>query len=200
MNVDEINNGFGDIDLFLMDIILKGLIPPNGRVLDAGCGSGRNLFYFLHQPYTVHAVDIHPVEVAATNFIARQLGKGYVCVQANINALPFDSDQFDLVICSRVLHFSQDKRHFFQCLNELKRVLTKNGILYISTDSAIGMEHHIIPTSDGLSKFPDGTIRFLLTNDLLYTIDQEWEKVMDHRTVLFDQKHGETTLVLQKPY
>ena len=40
---------FGQIDIYLFDQLLRGRIPPGSRILDAGCGSGRNLVYFLRE-------------------------------------------------------------------------------------------------------------------------------------------------------
>ena len=39
----SLRNELGDIDIYLLDQILRGRIGPGDRVLDAGCGSGRNL-------------------------------------------------------------------------------------------------------------------------------------------------------------
>ena len=57
MNVREF---FGDIDIYLFDQILKGRFSINQSVLDAGCGNGRNLIYFLRNGYEVFAVDETP--------------------------------------------------------------------------------------------------------------------------------------------
>lgn len=186
------------MDLFLMDLLLRGLVPERARVLDAGCGSGRNLIYFLKHDFEVSAVDANPAEVRATNFMAKQLGKAAVCQLAEVSALPYAPETFDLVICSRVLHFSTNAAQFLTSLHELHRVLRAGGLLYLATDSAIGMEALIQQNEEGISQFPDGTFRFLLTPELLQTIDASWEKVMDHRTIIFDQKHAETTLILRK--
>ena len=48
---------FGGIDIYLFDQLLKGRFVPGMRILDAGCGSGRNLVYFLRSGYEVFAVD-----------------------------------------------------------------------------------------------------------------------------------------------
>lgn len=48
---------FGGIDIYLFDQLLKGRIAPGMRVLDAGCGTGRNLVYFLRSGYEVFGVD-----------------------------------------------------------------------------------------------------------------------------------------------
>jgi SAM-dependent methyltransferase len=48
---------FGGIDIYVFDQLLKGRFVPGMRVLDAGCGSGRNLVYFLRSGYEVFGVD-----------------------------------------------------------------------------------------------------------------------------------------------
>ena len=48
---------FGDIDIYLFDQLLRGRFDERPRVLDAGCGSGRNLPYFLARGFEVYAID-----------------------------------------------------------------------------------------------------------------------------------------------
>lgn len=45
------------MDLYLMDAILKGWIPQGGKVLDLGCGAGRNAIYFFREGYEYTGVD-----------------------------------------------------------------------------------------------------------------------------------------------
>ena len=48
MNIRE---EFGDIDIYLFDQLLKGRLDASMSLLDAGCGGGRNLYYFLRNGY-----------------------------------------------------------------------------------------------------------------------------------------------------
>ncbi|MDX1578091.1 MAG: class I SAM-dependent methyltransferase, partial [Gemmatimonadota bacterium] len=41
----DLRETFGDLDIYLFDQLLRGRITPDMRVLDAGCGNGRNLIY-----------------------------------------------------------------------------------------------------------------------------------------------------------
>src|ERR1700759_4139042 len=102
---------FGHIDISLFDQLLKGRIVPGMRILDAGCGGGRNLVYFLREGYDVFGVDqdARPVEevrrlaaalaphLPATNFQADTL-----------EGMRYRDVFFDFVICSAVLHFAKD--------------------------------------------------------------------------------------------
>lgn len=53
----DLQEWFGGIDIYLFDQLLKDRIVPGMRVLDAGCGAGRNLVYFLRSGYEVFGVD-----------------------------------------------------------------------------------------------------------------------------------------------
>ncbi len=54
MNIQE---QFGNIDIYVFDQILRGNIAPGMHVLDAGCGYGRNLIHLLRQGCEIYALD-----------------------------------------------------------------------------------------------------------------------------------------------
>src|SRR5687768_1641778 len=64
---------FGNIDIYLFDQILRGRIAAGMRVLDAGCGSGRNLIYLLRSGYEVFGADADPQAVDETRRLAASL-------------------------------------------------------------------------------------------------------------------------------
>jgi SAM-dependent methyltransferase len=64
---------FGGIDIYLFDQLLKGRIRPGMRVLDAGCGEGRNLIYFLQSGYAVCGVDQSEEAIARVRSLAAAL-------------------------------------------------------------------------------------------------------------------------------
>jgi tellurite methyltransferase len=71
--VTSLASQFGEIDIYLFDQLLRGRIAPRMRVLDAGCGWGRNLVYLLREGYDVSAVDSDPAAVNAVRRLARTL-------------------------------------------------------------------------------------------------------------------------------
>src|SRR5687768_6476980 len=70
---NSLQEWFGGIDIYLFDQLLKGRIAPGMRVLDAGCGTGRNLVYFLRSGYEVLGVDESAKHIARVRQMAAAL-------------------------------------------------------------------------------------------------------------------------------
>ena len=92
-NVTTLQEQFGQIDIYLFDQLLKGRIAPGMRILDAGCGGGRNIVYFLREGYEVFAVD---ADREAVEFLsesgARTLAPALP--ESNFRAEPHRADVF----------------------------------------------------------------------------------------------------------
>ena len=117
---------FGQIDIYVFDQILRGNIAPGMRVLDAGCGYGRNLVYLLRERCEVFALDGDPDGVEHVRQLSASLGTGLPAENfqvGSIERMPFPDGLADVVICNAVLHFARDERHFRAMLAELWRVL-----------------------------------------------------------------------------
>src|SRR5262245_28864113 len=69
----DLRHQFGDMDIYLFDQLLRGRIRPGMRVLDAGCGAGRNLVYLLRAEYEVFGADADPRAIAAVREMAAAL-------------------------------------------------------------------------------------------------------------------------------
>ena len=61
---------FGQIDIYLFDQLLRGRITPGMRILDAGCGFGRNLVYLLKAGFEVFGVDSDREAVDSVRLLA----------------------------------------------------------------------------------------------------------------------------------
>jgi tellurite methyltransferase len=64
---------FGDIDIYLFDQILKNRFTDQMTILDAGCGAGRNLIYFLKSGCQVFAVDQNSEAIRYVREVAKTL-------------------------------------------------------------------------------------------------------------------------------
>lgn len=164
----------GDIDIYLLDQLLKGRIAPGMAVLDAGCGGGRNLVYLLREGYEVCAVDENPEAVRQVRHLAAQLAPALAPESlaesfqvADLEAIPFPDARFDVVLCSAVLHFARDEEHFNRMLDEMWRVLRPGGLFFARLASTIGLEGRVRPLQGRWFLVPDGSERFLVDAEML---------------------------------
>ncbi len=161
---------FGDIDIYLFDQLLKGRIRPGMRVLDAGCGGGRNLVYLLRSGFEVFGVDASAEAIAEVQKLAARLEPGpsrAVFRVEPLEDLSFPDGHFDVVISSAVLHFAADEQDFGLMLREMWRVLAPGGLFFARLASTIGIESHVTRIEGRRFRLPDGTDRFLVDEALL---------------------------------
>jgi SAM-dependent methyltransferase len=161
---------FGDIDIYLFDQLLRGRIRPGMRVLDAGCGHGRNLTYLLSAGYDVQAVDADPASVSAVRTLAKRLAPHLP--ESNFRVEPVESmtvpdASVDVVISSAVLHFARDDEQFERMVRGMWRALAPGGILVCRVASMTGMEARIVPVGSGRYQLPDGSERYLVSESRL---------------------------------
>lgn len=101
-------------------LIGRAVTAGDLRVLDAGCGTGRNMLEFGGLG-TLHGVDASP---DAIEFCRR---RGVLAVrQGEIESLPFDDASFDLILVTDVIEHLRDDR---AALSELHRVAVPDGRL-----------------------------------------------------------------------
>ena len=199
----DLQEQFGPIDIYLFDQLLRGRIGRGMRILDVGCGSGRNLVYFLREGYDVYGVDADAQAVESTRRLAASLAPGLPPGNFHIETIEemsFPAGFADLVLSSAVLHFARDDDQFLAMLRSTWRVLKPGGLLFCRLASSIGMEDQMRPLGGGRFLLPDGSERYLVDAALLIRLTQELGgRFMDplKTTVVHDQRCM-TTWVVQK--
>lgn len=156
---------FGDIDIYLFDQIQKGRFAPDAKILDAGCGGGRNVVYFMRTGYDVFAVDRSAEAIEQIKHLVAEIAPNLPSENfqvSGIEKMPFADNRFDWVISNAVLHFAENRENFDRMLSEMWRVLKPNGVLFARLASSIGIEHLIVSTENGRYFLPDGSERFLV--------------------------------------
>ena len=166
----NLNELFGDIDIYLFDQFLKNRFTPEMKILDAGCGGGRNLVYFLRSGFRVFAVDQNPEAIEYVRSLSRMLAPDLAPENFRVAAVeetPFSDETFDVVISCAVLHFAADEHHFDRMLREMWRVLKPSGLMFARLASTIGIADKIEKIAERRYLLPDGSERFLVDEAML---------------------------------
>ncbi|MDQ8738200.1 class I SAM-dependent methyltransferase [Paenibacillus sp. LHD-38] len=202
--ITDLKELFGEIDIYLFDQLMKGRITKEMRILDAGCGSGRNLVYLLRSGYEVYAIDRSEAAILEVQRLGAAYATDWSSEQARVEPvelMSFADASFDFVISSAVLHFADNEAHFEQMVNELWRVLAPGGKLFARLASSIGMESSMQPIGDGRYLLPDGSRRFLVNEErilgLTEQLNGQWYEPL--KTVIVAGKRCMTTWSIQKP-
>jgi len=160
----------GSIDIYLLDQVMRGRIVPGMTVLDAGCGSGRNLAYFLRAGFDVLGADHDPEGIDRARALAESLAPGLLAASFRvepIEALSFEDGCADVVVANAVLHFARDREGFDVMVDQLWRVLAPGGLLFTRLASSVGIESEVQPLERGWYELPDGSERFLVNAEML---------------------------------
>lgn len=173
---DDLRDWFGEIDIYLFDQLLKGRIRPGMKILDAGCGGGRNLVYLLRCGMDVSAVDNSREAVEHVRALAARLAPALPPENFRaepVEILSFPAGSFDAVLSSAVLHFARDEEQFRAMLLEMWRVLKPGGLLFARLASSIGIEERVELLEGRRHLLPDGSQRFLVDEDLLLALTRD---------------------------
>jgi SAM-dependent methyltransferase len=172
------------------------------RVLDAGCGYGRNLVYLLQEGYEIFALDAGAEGVAYVRRMSESLGAGLP--EGNfqvglIERMPFEDALVDVVICNSVLQFARDDGHFRKMVAELWRVLRPGGMMFCRLGSRIGMDFE--PVGGNRFLVGDGSAWFLVDEAMLMELTAELggELVDPLKTTVVQGNRCMTTWVARKP-
>lgn len=200
----DLSSQFGRIDIYVFDQLMRGRLRADMSVLDAGCGAGRNVHYLLRAGCTVHGVDADSDAIRLVRSLASRLTPGASTERflvAELDDLPHDDGSFDAVLCSAVLHFAQDESHFTRMMLEMWRVLRPGGVFFARLASSIGIEPHLVASSNRRHRLPDGTERFLVDEEYLeVTASLLAAELIDPlKTTNVHNLRAMTTWVLKKP-
>jgi SAM-dependent methyltransferase len=194
---------FGQIDIYVFDQLLRGQINSSMRILDAGCGAGRNSEYLMRCGTQIYGVDSDPNQISRIRDVASEAAPGLSPDHfrvARLDDLPFPDAYFDAVICNAVLHFSNDTAEFENAVAEIWRVLRSGGVFFARLASTIGHEGRLTHLHDRWYRLPDGTDRFLVDADYLLSVSSSLgaEQLDPLKTTVVQDMRSMTTWVLRK--
>lgn len=203
----SLSEQFGPIDIYLFDQLLRGHIHPGMRILDAGCGGGRNLVYLLRAAgrgeYEIFGADPDLRAITAVRRLAASVAPGIPPEnfhQESTEAMSFPDASFDLVISSAVLHFASCDDQFEAMLNGMWRALKPGGLFFCRLASSIGIEHQIQRIRGRRHLLPDGSERYLVDEALLMGLAERLDAhlVDPLKTTVVQNQRSMTTWVLRR--
>jgi SAM-dependent methyltransferase len=203
MEIPELNRLLGNVDIYLLDQILKGRFTKEMKILDAGCGEGRNAVYFIQKGYQIFGIDPNEVAIQYCRFLSKTLNPEFDEHRFQVGSLeeiPFHAESFDAVICSAVLHFAENVDNFWQMISEITRVLKPGGVFWFRMTTEFG---GILGESKDLNngKFllPDGSERFLLSQEHVDKLDQLGFRHLENpKSVLVHGQRAMGVFVMEK--
>ncbi|WP_144017291.1 class I SAM-dependent methyltransferase [Ekhidna lutea] len=185
------------MDLFLMDVILKGHVKEGTKVLDVGCGEGRNGVYFLRNRFEYHGWDTDESKIKLLSYLAHSLETSNSHFRIGDFRTVESTQKFNFIICSRVLHFAESSEIFLSMWLKLKSLLVDGGIIYASLDSVVD---NMIGNNEGegMFSFPDSKLRFALTTELYNEMKKGFEEIEPLRTLVHHKERAQSFVVLKK--
>ena len=195
MNSQQIYELIGNVDIYIIDQILKGRYQAGSSILDAGCGSGRNFKWFYQNDFNLAGIDADAERIAEAKLTYPNISVNLSV--ANLDSLPFGENIFDHVICSAVLHFARSKDHFDTMFFQLLRVLKPDGTLFIRVASDIGLNDKKPWVQDGVTKTAGN---FYVTREIITEILKRYplKLIEPVKTTNVQDLRAMTTLVFQK--
>lgn len=116
--------------------IIFRYLKPSMSIADIGGATGAYSFWLHDLGHKVHLLDAAEfhVETATKTSITENKPLASISL-GDARQLPYDDEQFDLVLLFGPLYHLQEKNDRVKCITEAKRVLKKNGVLLAATIS-----------------------------------------------------------------
>lgn len=107
----------------------KGIIKPGDKVLDIGCGFGRNANWLAGKGVKVTAININSIELDESKVKAKKLGANVDYQCADAVALPFPNCSFDVALDLGCTHMITSNDSQKKAEIEVARILIPGGLL-----------------------------------------------------------------------
>lgn len=199
----DLQSEFGPIDIYLFDQLLRGRIPPGAKVLDAGCGGGRNLVYLLRSGFEVFATDEDPDAIGRVRELAKRLRPELPAERFRaepLDAMTLPAASMDAVLSIAVLHFARDDAHFQAMLEGCWSTLRSGGLFFCRLASSIGMEDRFQKIRGRRHRLLDGSERYLVDEARLVALTRQLggDLVDPLKTTVVQNQRCMTTWVVRK--
>lgn len=128
---DKIAKNWNECRTVISPTVKKFLSDKTGNILDVGCGSGRNFVKIDGLNWS--AIDFSESMINFAHEKAKKLEIKLDVKQSVSWDIPFGDNYFDAVLCHAVLHCIETPKKRKKTLEEIYRVLKKDGVALISS-------------------------------------------------------------------
>jgi SAM-dependent methyltransferase len=174
-----------DVDMTDLYAPFLARIPQGGRILDVGCGSGRDSAAFLRRGYDVVSMDGSQAMVVATTALT-----GRAALHLRFDEISF-RDEFDGIwACASLLHVV--RHELLDVFQRLATALRAGGVLYVSfkrgTGDVVRESRHFVDMDEGalrelVSHVPEfREIHLWVTDDVRGAEHPRWLNALFTRT------------------
>lgn len=163
------------------------------RVLDLGCGGGRNLEMLAMLGFEVYGCDMYKQMVEASK--NRLINIGYEekllenhIIQAQMDILPYKSGYFDIVLSHGVYHNAVSFAEFEKAIEETSRVLKKNGRLFFNLFSSnyIAGDYKKVSDNDHLFTTEKKLCMILVSKEEFVEITRKYNLILDGEVIEYE--------------
>ena len=125
----ETENLFGEPYPELIEFFSK--YPKKGKVLDLGCGQGRDAIFLARLGYNVTGIDVSEVGINQMNLIGKKEGLNLTGIVKDIYAYN-DFDKYDFILLDSMFHFAKnDKEKEIGLIKKIVSKIKNEGLIIV---------------------------------------------------------------------
>ncbi len=157
---------------------LVSQLPANARVLDLGCGDGRNTIFLSQKGFSVEAIDISPAGIEKLSIIAKQKNLPIDAKIMDMRTFVFKKT-YDMVIAAYSFYLIE-RENWMRLIGDMKSNTKENGFNFVSTFT------ERIPPPDDLKEFAIGMFK----EGELFELYKDWEIIFQKSYIDEDEHPG----------
>lgn len=175
----------------VIETILKEQIPPTVKILELGCGEGRDAIFLLNKNYNVFAVDYSNTVIEKckelSNYNYNDKFKQFDIINDTLK------DKFDFIYSIAVIHMFVNKEHRNKFYKFIYSHLNKNGSALI-----VSMGDGIKEYKSDVNKSFDNVERIVVNNDERINIATTSCNIVNWKT--FEQEILSNGLIVKRKW
>lgn len=157
--------------------MFASMVKPGGKILDAGCGSGRDANHFASQGFTVTGIDLSD---NLLSYAKEHADPKATFFKMDLRAINLNSSFDGIWACASLLHLKRDE--CITVLRNFQHMLMPGGILFLLMKEGTGEQLVTSGTIEGDTRF----FTYYMSDDLRQMLEGAGFKMIDQYT--WDQK------------